>query len=120
MSEESANKKRPLWTWLCVVAPWILLLLIVALAVHVRLGLGHWPKPMVEDYHTLACKLHDDIIGCMFLFSVYAALPLWLIFLCFRRLRISLGVHILQFVVFGCGWLVIYLAGKYDPTTFTE
>jgi hypothetical protein len=102
------------------VSPWVLFVLVAAMAVHVRLGLGHWPKPMVEDYRTLAYKIHDDMIGCVFLFGIYVALPLWLIFLCFRRLRLSLAVHLLQLLVFGCGWLAIYFAGKYDPTTFSE
>lgn len=119
MNLQSTNQKQPLWTWLCCVSPWILLFLFVALAVHVRLGLGHWPRPMWEEYHSLAFSIHQFLIWCFLALSLFAAPPSWLIFLCFRRFRLSLPVHLTQVVAFGCGWLTISLLGKYDPTTFT-
>jgi hypothetical protein len=42
------------------------------------------------------------------------------VFLCFRRLRLSWRTHIAQALIYGFGWLVILVAGKYDPTTFTD
>ncbi len=98
----------------------MLLLLIVTLAVHVRLGLGHWPRPVWETYETTAFNLHMLAVWSLAWLSVFAAPPIWLILLCFRRFRLSLPVHLVQAVAFGCGWMAISLAGKHDPTTFTQ
>ena len=74
---------------------------------------------MTEDYAALAFRIHMVVHWLFFVFAVFLAEPLWLVFLAFRRLRISLRVHAFQALLYGCGWLMIYLAGKYDPTTFT-
>ena len=53
------------------------------------------------------------------LFAVYAAAPLWLVLLCYRSFRLAWSKHVVQILIFGAGWLLIFLAGKYDPTPFT-
>jgi hypothetical protein len=119
MNEKAASEQRPAWTWMCGLSSVVLLLTFAAMAVHVRLGLGHWPTPMTEDYRTIPFRLHEYLLIGILLFSVYAAGPLWLVFLFFRRLRLSRRVHIIQVAVYGFGWLLIFLASRYDPTTFT-
>ena len=120
MSDDAPKNQRPSWTWISSLSSVFLLLAFVTMAFHVRLGLGHWPTPMTEDYHTTAFRIHEYALIAILLFAVYAAGPLWLVFLFFRRLRLSWRAHITQAVVYGLGWLLILLASKYDPTTFTD
>lgn len=89
------------------------------MAGHVRLGLGHWPKPMWEDYQTTLFRVHWHALVALAFFTVYAAIPLWLLLLCPRRFRISLRAHVIQFAAYGLGWMLVFLVLKYDPTTFT-
>ena len=103
-----------------MVSPFVLGLAYVAMGLHLRLGLGHWPKPMIENYETLAFRIHEIAFYLLLLFTVFAAVLLWLVFLCFRRLRLSWRVHIAQALTYSLGWLVLLVVGKYDPTTFTE
>jgi|JI10StandDraft_1071094.scaffolds.fasta_scaffold138434_2 hypothetical protein len=107
-------------TWLCACCPLALLFLLLALALHIRLGLGHWPRPMVEGYDSFWFGLHDDAVGWMYLFSLHCAGPLWLAMVCVPQLRLSLRRHLFQCGVFFGGWFLIFLAGRLDPTTFTE
>jgi hypothetical protein len=117
---ETTERKQPLPTWLCMVSPFMLGLTYVTMGLHIRLGLGHWPKPMVENYQTVAFRIHEGTFLVVMLFTVFAAVPLWGVFLCFRRLRLSWRTHIAQALTYSLGWLVILVAGKYDPTTFTD
>ena len=120
MSEHPPSKQRASLTWICSLSSILLLLTFITVAFHIRLGLGHWPTPMTEDYRTTAFRIHEHALIAVVLFTVYAAGPLWLLFLCFRGLRLSRRTHATQAVVYGLGWLLIVLAGKYDPTTFTQ
>lgn len=114
------ERKRTLLTWSCGASPWVLFLLVVMLAVHVRLGLGHWPRPMWETYETTAFNLHLLAVWSLAWLSLFAAPPSWLVLLCFRRFRLSVPVHLMQAVAFGCGWLAVYFGLKHDPTPFTQ
>src|SRR5262245_53795785 len=116
----TTERRRPLLTWLCMISPFVLGLTYVTMGLHVRLGLGHWPRPMWENYQTLPYRIHEGAFLIILLFTVFAAIPLWIVFLCIRRLRLSWRSHIAQVVVYGLGWLVILVAGKHDPTPFTE
>lgn len=120
MSDNAPKKQRPSWTWICSLSSFLLLLTFVSMAFHIRLGLGHWPTPMTENYHTTAFRTHEHVLIAVLLFTVYAAVPLWVVCLCFRRLRLSRRAHVMKAAVYGLGWLLILLASKYDPTTFTE
>ena len=45
--------------WSLVVLPWTTALAWGGLALHVRLGLGHWPHPMWEQYSTPLARWLD-------------------------------------------------------------
>ena len=75
---------------------------------------------MTEDYHTLCFRIHEWVLIGVFVLTVYVAGPLWLAFMSFRQLRLAWRAHVAQALVYCMGWLLIFLAGKYDPTTFTE
>ena len=95
-----------------------LLLVLVAMAVHIRLALGRWPN-FGEDCNTTLFRIHELVLGGVMLFAVFAAVPLWSLFLCFRSFRISWRTHALQALVFVVGWLLIFSSFKWDPTPFT-
>jgi hypothetical protein len=120
MSERPTIKRRPFATWLMVCSPLLLLLVFIALAVHVRAGLGHWPAPMLENYDTPAFRVHGQVLGWVGFLTVLAAIPLWLLMLCFRPLRISLKTHLIQAGVYVAGWVLIYLYVAVDPGRFLE
>jgi magnesium-transporting ATPase (P-type) len=120
MPEHPTKKKRPFATWLVVCSPVLLLLVFIALAVHVRVGLGHWPTPMLEHYDTAAYRAHALALIWVIFFTVFAAIPLWLLMLCFRPLRISLKTHLIQAGVYVAGWVLIIMYGAVDPGRFLE
>ena len=116
----SKGRWKPFGTWACALCPAALLLLLLLMALHVRLGLGHWPRPMVEGYDDFAFQLHEQLVGWMCLFTLHWAGPLWLVMLCIPQLRLSARSHMVQCAVFFGGWVLIFLAGQLDPTSFTE
>jgi hypothetical protein len=106
--------------WLCSLSSAALLLLWLALALHVRLGLGHWPTPMIENYRTTFFTVHYQILLGVGLFAVYGAAPLWFLLLCVHRFRGAWRTHIAQGVAYILGWIMMFLVVKFDPTTFTD
>src|SRR3954452_3568378 len=97
-------------------APLVLLVLLVSLATHIRLGLGHWPQPMIEDLHTAAFQWHDKVVGIGFIFSFYLAAPVWLLgqfVLLLRGQGQNVRTHAVLFVG---GWCVIMMLAALDPT----
>ena len=120
MIEQTVQRKVWFFTWTLVLSPLLLLLLFLTLAMHVRLALGHWPTPMIENFNTVAYSRHEQLFIWVALFTVYAAIPLWLVALCFRVFRISLKTHLIQAGVYALGWALIALYGFIDPGKFTE
>ena len=80
---------------------------------------GHWPKPMLENIYIKTYLIHERVLW-IFSYVVLASLPCWLIMLFFKKFRINIKTHLLQFIVFGLGILLIILTLMFDPTPFTE
>ena len=119
MTITKTQAKRKLLTWLPVLSPTLLLLIFLTLAAHVRISLGHWPKPMWEHYWTTNYALHAYAFMGLSLFTVYAAVPLWLLLLlCFRQLRISWATHLVQAGTYALGWGLIGAYAAWDPGHF--
>ena len=89
------------------------------MAVHVRIGLGHWPVPVLENYLTSASILHMLVINMTFAFSVYCAGPLWVICLLVPVFRPSSASIHQQLAVTAIGWLLIVGFLTLDPTPFS-
>ena len=106
--------------WLCVFSPLLLLFTFLTLAVHVRLALGHWPTPMTESFGGSAFRAHERVVIWVGYFTVYVAMPLWLLMLCFRTFRITLKHHLTQFGVYAVGWGLIVLYLICDPGRFAD
>ena len=107
-------------SWVCAISPLVLLFLFITFGIHIRLGLGHWPTPMSESYHSSAFHLHEVIFGTWFVFSVYAAGPLWFLCLLIPPLRPSWPrPRVAQFFTLIGGWLLNCTVVTFDPTTFS-
>ena len=120
MKLASLFPRKSLPTWICAGSSLALLLLILSLAIHLRLGLGHWPEPIVEDYQTAAFKVHEWVLFLVAHFAGFLAIPLWPVLLIFRRFRAGIKTHLVQSAVFSVGWILILLFFKYDPTSFSQ
>ena len=118
MTHQTEQRKVRFLTWALVLSPVLLLFGFITLAAHVRLALGHWPAPMTENYHTAAYRQHEQVFAWFAMFTVYAAIPLWLAALCFRLFRISRKTHLIQAGAYVAGWLLIALYGCVDPGRF--
>ena len=120
MKEHQTRRKMPLLTWALVLFPLLLLFVFITLAAHARLGLGHWPTPMVENFETVAYSRHEQVFIWVALFTVYGAIPLWLLSLCFPLFRISLKTHLIQASIYTAGWGLIAIYSVIDPGRFIE
>ena len=116
----AARRRFTALSWVCAASPFALLVAFVTLAIHIRLGLGHWPTPMSEDYHSSAFDVHAAILSFCGMFALYVAGPLWLLCLLIPPLRPEWprGV-VFQFLTMVIGALLMIAVLKFDPTTFT-
>jgi len=61
MTQQTAQRRVRFLTWVLVLSPLLLLSVFLTLAAHVRLALGHWPTPMLENYDTVAYSRHERV-----------------------------------------------------------
>jgi hypothetical protein len=107
-------------TWLCAASSHSLLGILAGFALHVRLGLGHWPKPMWENYTTPLTDAHMMVFVVVAFVTVYVAPPLWLVLVCIPRFRGGWRIHLLQLLIYGVGWGIIGLWCLWDPFQFLQ
>lgn len=122
MNEEIAKPRSRCFriSWLCAFSSPVLIVALVAYVIHTRLALSHWPIPHTDYDLGPFYDVHVILFGCIYLFAVYGALPLWFICLLFPRLRPSRRERWLQPAIFLGSWAVIVLAACLDSTTFTK
>lgn len=75
---------------------------------------------MIESYDTKGYHYHQWLVFLVGIVALYAAGPLWAVLVAIPKLRLSPKRHLLQLAVFISGFMLIFLAAKLDPTTFTE
>jgi len=118
------NRRRiELIGWLCAAMPLILVLDYLLLAAHVRLALGRWPTPVLENVCTLPVKIHQTSILVLFLVAVFAAPVAWAIrtiMSVWQHCGWSIRAWLYQVVVYSLGWAVLSACFRFDPTPFTE
>ncbi|MBE0541435.1 MAG: hypothetical protein IH623_08620 [Verrucomicrobia bacterium] len=103
------RSRRRTWTWLCALGPCFLVLAFVTFGLHLRLTCGEWPDGDWKSLHftfqeNFLLRLHQGVLDAALLFAAFAALPLWLGFLCFRSLRLSAREHGMQVLAGVLGW----------------
>jgi len=116
-TKKSSNNN--LLTWIPVITPFVSLLLYISLAIHCRLAVGYWPRAVIENVNMKSYEIHERAFW-LFTYVVLASLPCWLVMLFFKKFRINIKIHLMQFIVFGLGILLIILTLMFDPTPFTE
>ena len=104
-------------TWLCGLSSWLLLLLWIAMAVNCRLGLGHWPKPMIENYRSGAYELLELAAILWGYFTLFLAGPLVLITFV---IGFSDKSNRYRAILYTVGWACLLCVMWLDPTSFTE
>lgn len=114
------DRARRVVTWACALSPAAALLVFASLGSHVRLALGHWPKPMWEHYNTAAYRAHELAFVGVCVFVIYAAGPLWLVFVALPGQRLRWKTLAWQLGACGLSWLLICLVGTWDPTRFAS
>ena len=116
----SPRRKRtwPLPSWLLALTPTLLLLLLIGLTLQVRLGVGHWPQPLIEKYNTSAFKRNLVIFAGVAVFTIYAAPALWLVCVCLPLFRLSFKTHMIQAALYVAGWGLIAGYWALDPGRF--
>jgi hypothetical protein len=75
---------------------------------------------MIESYQTKSYQFHELVVFLLGVLALYVAGPLWAVLVAIPKLRLSSKRHLLQLAVFISGFVLIFLAAKLDPTTFTE
>ena len=100
-----ATKSVPIW--LAALSPGLALAVFATTALHVRLALGYWPMDAIDRSPTVSLDLHQFIFAVVFFFGIFAAVPIWLLLLCFRPLRLDMLSHLVQASVLVVGWLVL-------------
>jgi hypothetical protein len=120
MATQTTSAKRAWLTWVPAFTSALLLLALVSLAVHIRIGLGHWPVPLRDDFTSRAYEAHQRATAWVGVTTIFAAGPIWALLLCFRALRISPKTHWLQAGIYLAGWGLIALYVFWDPLRFWE
>jgi len=114
------DKARRVITWACALSPAALLLVFLTLALHVRLGLGHWPASIAENYATAAYDAHIYVFVGLVWFALLAAGPLWLLSVAVPGQRLRWKTLVCQLAACGLGWLLICLVAKLNPRGFVD
>ena len=123
-NRSSAQKKRkPIPTWLCAASPLFLFLAFTSFGLHLRLACGEWPGADWKSLHFhepgyLLLRIHEIILGIVGLFTIFAAGPRWIVFLCSRPLRLSVREHCFQVVANVLGWGAVVAAVMIAPAKF--
>lgn len=102
-------------SWACALAPWGFLVLLATTILHLRLGLGRFPEPMIEDYQTPAFRAHAALTHGLGVVAFLGAPALWLLLMAFPRFRAPAGVFARQFAVFVVGWAIFFAFAIGDP-----
>jgi hypothetical protein len=110
MNAPTEAKPNRLW-WFFSLVPWIWLALLVSIALHLRVGLGYWPRPVLDNYTSGGFSVHFVTVALIGVFSLASVAP------------ISIGLVIMrtspfQPLIYCLGWLCIVGFCKYDPTRF--
>jgi hypothetical protein len=103
--------------WFCACLPWLVVIAWGGLAAHVRLGLGHWPAPMVEQYTTVPYQWHEVLVMVLFV-ALLLTFPL-APFLLLRRTTWEASSRRTMALVYLTGaWLLVALGIGLERTSF--
>ena len=75
---------------------------------------------MWEEYRTTGFDAHGLALMGIWLFTMYAALPLWMLCICIPRLRLSARTHLIQAALYVLGWSLVAGFITLDPYQFVS
>ena len=104
---------RPAWA--CALSPWGFLVLLSTTILHLRLGLGRFPKPMFDDYLSPAFRVHAALTHGVGVAAFLGVPVVWLVLQAFPRFRAPRPIFLRQFAVFVLGWAVFFALAIGDP-----
>ena len=119
MNEKTYRTGRVL-AWSCYLSSWALLVLWMAMAINCRLGLGHWPKPMLENYSSTSYQWLEATAFIVGWFAAIAAGPVCLVTLIIGCRQKSMRGNLWRVALYGLGWVCLVCAMRFDPTTFSD
>ena len=103
-------------TWVCAFSPLIALLLLLTVSLHVRYHYGGWPDHAIDNFPAGLLGIHYLFFLGSMIFAAVGAIPVWILCVCIRPLRLTVAEHFLQTLIFILAWglhiLVISGAGK--------
>ncbi len=102
-------------SWVCALSPWVFLAFLSSTILHLRLGLGRFPKPMFDDYLTPAFRMHASLTHGLGVAAFLGVPVVWLVLQAFPRLRVPTALFLRQFAVFVLGWAVFFAFAIGDP-----
>lgn len=102
------------WLCFCSLVPWILLLVVISLSLHLRVGLGHWAHSTWDHYDSAAFSFHSALGVLFLLSSLFLALPTWGAFIWIGSGKL-LGARLLLPMVYLSGCASIVLTFLYAP-----
>jgi len=106
-------------TWIPA-ALWILTpVIFLGLALHVRVGLGHWPKPLIERYETSAYQSHELVLEVVANLAIFTG-GIWLLAICFKKTRPAWRTLLPQIILYLAGLGIYFLFRAINPGHFFD
>jgi len=104
--------------YFCACSPGINLILFLLLGYHIRLGLGHWPTPLFEDYSTFLFEAHLTVVDIMWLFAAVIAGPLWIVLAIVNYRKFRWKTLLVSIVCYLVSWGMVYVVWCADANDF--
>ena len=111
----TVNRKIKGTAWGLSLGPLLLLALLMGAALHLRVRLGHWAVPMVDDYDG-----HHLVFIWLIVLAVVPGIPFWMMILFSSLKEFSLGQRIFLVATYLTCWSLFGLYCRTDPWRYIE
>ena len=115
MNESAVNRRTSVAVWALALGPLLVPALLMAAAFHLRIRLGHWAVPMVDDYHG-----HGTVFFWFLVLAVVPAIPFWIIMLFSSLTRLPLRQRVFHIATYFASWALFALYCRIDPWRYIE
>jgi hypothetical protein len=79
------------------------------MSLHVRHAYGGWPDHAIDNFPAGLLEMHFFLFFAATAFAMLVAIPLWIVCVCIRSLRLTFHEHLLQVGTF-IGTSALYVA----------
>jgi hypothetical protein len=105
---------------MCALSPAVLLLVSITMALHIRLGFGHWPDQAVLSFPAFHFRVHDWLFIAAMLSAVFALIHLLVTLVHHRQLGVGLRQVAAQALVYVAGWVAFFVVASIIPARFVS